>query len=1002
MLFLLFILSPFSYPAEDLDYQQKLRLKNAENFTHFNFEPGGSKLESRDLDGNEWPDFWQSIVDDRNKLYLADAIRIVRDPGRPGLYQGEVGNVLRIPFDGTGVALRTRVPVKINANMAYEISVWGRSVRLEKSVARLTMRWIELTQDGEEKPLTENNIIFPPGQIDWTESPLRLRVNNIESRATHLVLILNIYDNPDYPGADRDGYLWVDDIVVSSRPKIYMFPTFMDYTPGTPDAPPPPKLDFDINYKGLIDNIPVAEQSGGTAKKYYRTAEVYDISGNAPIDRNGKQLKLSFEAQKGIFPGKLSNYSEKISINLERLGVYYITVRLYGYRGIKLAERTQVLGLWLPPLRRKMGVDEAATSGGFGVVIPSVPVSVLNKKGVLASIVERTGARYVKSIVWPSKAGKSDIDFFMNALSHEFNLMRRSGVRITAMLSPPETMLGSQELYDLMKTRPQNMQQYTDKVTSKFDTQIENWQWGMEKERSFSFGLNSDELDGARKLLAGKTSSPSQSYSIALDADGVKMPPVDVAFSATMYVPESFSLQKMLKMFMELTPSNFWRLREPDKRLYPPKWLYDMSPVPEIVDETRQPTRKVEEWVTIGLRDTVENIHNPLLERRMLDDMAKKAVLARMSDMPRIYIDSLIDPVAGLTRIDEDGSPVPMPALLGLRVLDEYLSRTTYLGSFILRNEYGDFPNFVFALPDKKKAVCVVWLEGSREESAFLDFGGGYRLSSVDLQGNIRQLPSDTTFVATRTPQIITGMSIAFARTRMSIRILPNPELRMLSLEQNQILKMTNFYEQSISGTVSLNYAARDNFDYEPNWAVEPNSIRYDIGRPLRGEPKEYYLTFQVRPPDSSPVDLGKEYGEKLVSLRVTMMSDRPQVLRLIRKTDMNGDIRMIMRRLTSPDERGLDIIQMKLRWIPPKGELHKPEILLRPYFRKRDELETLLPTVAVPAYKPNDTDTPPVSIEYRIPRFPQSDETWIGYRQEDGARFFNYNATKLVGPAVE
>ena len=56
-----------------------------------------------------------------------------------------------------------------------------------------------------------------------------------------------------------------------------------------------------------------------TAKKYYRTAEVYDISGNAPIDRNGKQLKLSFEAQKGIFPGKLSNVITSYSIHYTKL-----------------------------------------------------------------------------------------------------------------------------------------------------------------------------------------------------------------------------------------------------------------------------------------------------------------------------------------------------------------------------------------------------------------------------------------------------------------------------------------------------------------------------------------------------------------------------------------------------------------------------------------------------------------------------------------------------------
>lgn len=998
------VLSCSGLRAGEDSYIDKARLARAAKFTTFTFEPGGGESDSRDLDGDGWPDFWQKIVDDTNKSYLASDITIVSDPQRQGLFPGEPGSVLQIPFDGTGVAIRTRVPVEISSQMAYEVSLYARTLRLERSLTQMTLRWINIDAGGAENVLGENTLTVPPGQIDWTEAPLRLRVNNVPSAATHLIIVLSIYRDPEYPSADRSGMAWFDDIVITSRPKIYMAPTFQDYISQHPDDPPPPPIDFEIQYRGLVDNVPETARNAerGSAKSYYRIIEISDIFGNEPQGRDGRPLQLSFERRKGIFPGTIDNFPEKIKVNLEKLGVYYLTVRLYGYKGEPLAERTQVLGLWLPPLRRKMGIDEAAPAGGFGVVIEDVPDAVLRQEGALASIVERTGARYVKSIVWPQHPTSGEANYFLDALAREFSLMRRSGVRITAMLEPPQTMRGSQDLYDMMKTRAQNMEPYTEQVTSKFDTLIENWQWGTERERTFSFGVEPESIQGALRLLAGRTSSPAQSFPVALDAENVELPPVEVAFSGTMFVPSSFSPKRMMDALVSLLPRYFWLFREPDRRLYPPQWLYEMSPLPEIVDETRQPQRRLEEWTTIALRESLPDVHNPQLERQMLDDMTKKLVYARVLNMPRTYVAPLIDPISGLTRIDVDGNPVPMPALLGLRVLDEYLNGATYLGSFLLRNQHGEFPNFVFALPGDRGAVCVVWLESGRLEEAPLDFGGGYRLSIVDLQGNVRLLPADTRFIATRTPQIITGMSVPFARTRMSIQILPDPAIKMQAVSQRQRLIITNFYEQSISGEISLDYAARDDFEYEPNWSVEPQTIRFDIGRPLRGEPRDYVIDFKIRPPDSSPVDIGKEYGQKLVSLRVNLMSDRPQTLRLIRKSDMTGDIRLEIRRLTSVDDLGVDVIQMKLRWIPDPTLPHKNEILLRPFFRRSNEMETLLPSVRVPAYRAGDEETPPVSVEYRIPREPRSPETWIGYRQEDGARFFNYNASQLVGSLIE
>lgn len=992
--------------AADADAENRIdkeRFARASKINHFDFEADGNKFQSQDFDGNGWPDYWLKLIDDQNKAYLANDIRIVEDPTRPGRQPGGPGHVLQIPFDGTGVALRTRVPVEVNPDMAYEVTMWVRSLRLERSRISLTLRWINYDVDGAENVLGESVLTVPPGQLDWPETPLRLRVNSIPPKTTHVVLLLSIYRDPDLVQTDRDGLAWIDDITISARPKIFMVPTFRDYAPGGPDDPGPQPLDFDIQYRGLVENVPEGEREG-QAKSYYRIIEISDIFGNPPLDEDGKPIALTLESRKAIIPGTLTSFPERLNINLRRLGVYYLSVTLYGHRGVRLAERTQVLGLWLPPLRRKLGIDEAAASGGFGVVIESIPETALQKDGALADLVERTGAQYVKSILWPGKSGHpgSANDAAMAALNREFIRMRRSGVRITGLLDPPQTLIGSQSLHDVMRMRPSNLAPFSDRVAREFDTQIENWQWGGDRERSFAGGINKDELADGLKLLAGKTSSPAQSFAVPLDADGVRLPPADTAYAGTMFVPGKMQPMKMLQRLIQLLPQNFSIFRQPERRLYPPLWLYDLAPQPEIVDETRTPARRLEEWGSIGLLPAVAEGHNPQLERMMLDDMAKKLVLARVSGLPRTYIAPLIDPAAGLARIDAEGNPVPTPALLGLRVLSEYLNGASYLGSFVLRNQYGDFPNFVFSKAGGKDAFCVVWLENDKLDEAPLDFGGGYRLSLVDMQGNIRPLQANTRFVATRTPQIVAGMSVPFARTRMSIRILPAPPLRMFAIAQRQYLTITNFYEQSISGEVSMLYAAREDFEREPNWDVQPPKARFDIGRPRKEEPREFLAEYMVRPPDSSPVDPGKEFGEKLVSLRVTLMADRPQILRLIRSTDLTGDIRLTLRRLTNPDDRNVDIIQMKVRWIPERGVPHKNEILLRPFFRKGSELQTLLPSVSVPAYQPGDEETPPVPIEFRIPREPRSNAVWIGYHQEDGTRFFNYNASHLVGSMVE
>ncbi|MBP5234194.1 MAG: hypothetical protein J6333_12410 [Planctomycetes bacterium] len=973
------------------------------DFRVFHFEPGGPPEDNRDRDGNGWPDYWQKLVDDRNNPHLGANVRIVEDRTRAGRYAGAPGHVLQIPFDGTGVAVETRHPVRIDPEMAYEVTAYGRSQRLNKSVARLTLQWLRIQPDGDENLQGEHHLVVPPGQSDWPEFPLRLHVNKVPAGTTHLRLNLNVYPDPRYRGADRHGFLWVDDIAIRARPKIYMEPTFRDYLPRIVNDNPPPPFEFTINYRGLLDNIPAGERKGGIAKEYYRIIHLADIDGNAPRDRHGRLIKSAFARRRAIYPGTLDTYPEKITVALDKLGVYYLTVTLYGYKGERLTERTQVLGLWQPSMRRGTGMEEAAVTGGFGVVIDEVPFAILQEEGKLAELVERTGARYVKSRLWPGRGEKNDVQFFTAAMAEELGRMRRAGIRVTAMMEPPENVQGAQSLYSLMLNHPKSIAPYTDAVTATYDAYIENWQWGGDGEPSFSYGVDVKDSAEARALLAGKVSSPSQSFPVELFNPRLVLPPAEISFAAGLCVPPDYNEKQLLDRLIAVLPDYFTRFQVPEKRLYPPQWLLDASPVPEPVDETRPLERKLEEWLTCELPPAPADAHVPLTERQILGDMARKAVIARVCGLPRFYVKSLLSPTQGLARLDQDNHPIPLPALLGLRVLDEYLTGATYLGSFNLVNEHGNFPNYVFARADGKQAIAVVWYEGRGKEEAPLDFGGGYRLNVVDMQGNIRPLPGDSVFTVGRTPQIVTGMSVAYARTRMSINIKREPLLLMRMQEQTQYLTITNFYEHPINGDIMLSYAARgDSFIRENNWRVEPQKLTFTLPRPRHGVPQSLEMPFEVRPPRSSTLDEGKETGSKLASLKVTIMGEHSEKMRLLRPTTLSTDIHFSLRLLTSPNDPDKDIVQMLTRWIPGDREPHKAEIILRPFYRRGNDLDILLPSVVVPAYQKDDTETPPVAIEYRLPKTLRGQDIWVGFRQEDGTRFLNYNVDKLLGTGLE
>ncbi len=1025
--------------GQELKNQDEERQRIGRDIEVYDFETRGNDPNSRDRDGDGWPDYWILVKDDRHKDYMAKSIRIVEDTtgSRPGLYRNQPGHVLRVPFDGTPVALRTLYAKSIDPDLAYEVSAWVRTsglfapeadpARGPTTFIRLRLVWLYVEAKYERQIGSPFIINLDAGQTDWPETPVKHRINDLPMdtdsglRPNAVRLILEMEDNPLIPGADRHGTAWFDDIRIRSRPKLQINPALVNFVPHADAANPARKIvNLQVNAMGLTDNIPLPDRPGSFSGKTYSLAVgITDINGDSPLDQQGRPLKYEIKLQ----PGTKRSVTRTLAIPLRRLGIFYLTINLKGYKGELLAEVSQVIVLWPPPRASSVkpySIEEGGS--GFGIRLGSLPAAILRKRsGLVSGLLRRIGVRQVKSHVWPANfKPREKPQVYLADLAREFRNIRGLGAHITGVIAGNTPDLAAIPMSRAMKEKADILGNYLVGSMPYIRPHIESWQWGRDDDPSFSALIDETGLLQCRNALGNMAAATIQAFPVNLGQPKVSLPSSKLARTISLYIPASMNRGRMMQIIRNLLPRYFARLRT--KYRYPPQSLLDLTP--EFIDgeKVSNPGNiklQHEAWISLELVPVSDHERNAMSERMQMEDMATKAIMAKALGFHRIFLGRLFDNQRGLAMLDNRYRPIPRPAFLAAHTLQKLLGNSVYIGSFQLRDE---FPNYVFRLPDRdlNEVVVAIWYNGPGEfgklPRAYL---GDLPLATVDLAGNIRQLPQRAPLLVRKAPVFITGISVPLALTRMSIRIKTDPPLRTTHKLQQQVISLTNHFPSQLPVTMRTVYAADiQRFKLERGWTVRPEQRKIDLPSPRKGRALPTgELTFNVQPDPQSHIGVvaasngnssglvwppksarnGRKarFGEKYMQIITEFNSAQSVRMNLLRKTRLTSDLEVKLFKLKKRDSRRV-YLQMQIRWIPQSQANAQRELQLRPYFLKKGRLPTRLPMATVPAYLPGETGKPAVTIEFPVPRYPRT-KTMIGLEEEGGTRFFILDVTALI-----
>ncbi len=979
--------------------QEEERLQLALNFDAYDFEPRGDDPASRDRDGDGWPDYWEPAKD--SVAYLHDRIRIVEDPERPGLWRGQPGHVLKVPFDGTRVAVQTRVPKLIDSDLAYEISVWGRMEGITGSIARVVLVWLHQDEATGEKELDRDQIVLPPGQLDWPEHPLTLRINDLPLEANRVRVVCEVVDDPTIPGADRHATVWFDDIRLESRPKIRIPPVFATVR-ETPDGglilPP---LSISLTYLGLIDNLPDPARPGHfKGKSYFRAIEITDMFDHPPADDAGRPLTLLSQPRMELNPGLSRTFREDLVLRLPRLGVYYLTIKLFTSQGDILARVEQVVGLQRPPSEDR-GPTRGALEKGltFGLLLDTPPEAVLRAPRLLADLVDASGVQQIKVHLWSRDFKPQGTQPYLVALNRELRLIRARGARITAAVTDSPSAFRDLGMRKVMQERTDLLSQHLSTAVNLAGPNVEYWQWGADDDPSFAEGVGRSEAETAIKTLEGLAGVAVQAFPLPLSAPRLKLPSPAVAQAVSLRVPALMSEKGLAASIAGLLPLRLAYLTRPD--IYPPRSLSSLLP-PELatmdeatlaIEEEKTPR---ETWLSLELSTVPRHGRSAVAERAQVTSLARKAILARALGVSRIYLGELFGADSGLMALDKQEHAIPRPAYLAARVLEEQLGGAAYLGSFQLREH---FPNYVFRHRNGRDAVIAFWYDGP-EESAPLDLGGGVDMTVIDLAGN-RRLVHDKSVIALQVPQFVLGMSVPLARTRMSVRIRETPPLMSRRALQTQLVSITNYFDQQLPGQLRFTYATDNAFHLERNWTVRPQKLSFNLASGETGELATGFLEYEVQPDLNT--ETGGEAARKYVQLVVDFNIATPVRFRLLRETEVRSDLEVVIKPLQSagPETARIATLLMQVRWFPQQASERRGSVELTPYYKLRSDLKVPLPKITVPVYTEKTKSAPAVPVKFEIPRGAPGTRAWVGLDEESGDRFFRQEVTALMAQTL-
>jgi hypothetical protein len=987
---------------ETIDRQRLARNILAHDFeNHRDRDTGMLLANSSDLDRNGWPDFWEPLRMVGFPEYLVADISIVpdRSPFLAGNYRDDDNHVLHIAFDGSPVGIMTSVPIPVNPELSYEISLRERDLNLAGAVIRAGLEWIHQDDQVTEYLRRDEIPDFRHGQIDWPVAARRLVVNDIPAKANAARIFITLAADQDQVSISHHGDIWFDDIRVRSLPKVSVIPTAPPTAGGgmaVGDV-----TSFDIEYQGLIDNIPDPENPGFfKGKRYTRSFNLTDIFDRPLPGLDSNRSIINIDAQ--------SRGRERLNIPASKYGVYYMNLKVYDADNQVVTDITRALSL-IRPVQLTNTLENGLGKPTFGLVLGAPPENLLTHPGLLRQFLASSRVRQVKMSPWTDNFDPaSQNNTYFNLLVDEIKKLRSSGIRVIGVVSPPKDYFNSNNLAVTLEDRGDAFNTLLAEAGRKFGIFVDCWQWGEDTDDSLRRLIGSDILGRSTQIMDEYSGGSSMVLNVNLESGN------DFRISPYFRIMNAFNSNQS-------PPRAVWRA---GARFFP--WLYSMfyvargatypplelnalaeAPPSDAVEANSRREREKSVWLSLPSPEVTPLKPDSFRERTQLEQIMIRSVYAAVLGPDSIFPGSLFDPSHGLLRFDtSDPSPkittIARPAFLTLPVLGEMLEESRYLGPIDL---LAPFEAHVFRRGNTDRAVIIIWhndVAGTKNLSR-REIANGPPLVMTDWAGNSQPLPP--VIPVSRVPIFITGMSASMALTRMSVRVTPELPIRSMSRRQNQALEVVNHMITQAPIRFQIRLAAREiDGGMENGWALNPEDVRVNLS-PVNPDFTPVRIRYNASPDPNSPIQtagpgFADKSGVKMAQLNMSINTSPPADIILYPRFALKSDLDIDIERLVRNDDPQFVTLQMRIRWFPEARERRRGEIHLMPFYLRKGEMRefSALP-VTVRALPPDQRTSPTThyeTVELRIPRSPPR-QTWVGINEEGGSNFYLADVTAFM-----
>lgn len=957
-------------------------------------DTGQTLPQSAALNANGWPDFWEPIRAVGYPEYLLPSIRIVEDKTNyiPGAYRDIPNHALTMEFDGTRVGIRTKTPVPVDPDLAYQYSILLKDQGLEGARIRTGIDWMRIDPTSTTVLRSDETPGLVPGQIDWPVVPFRMLVNDPPAQANAARLFVIIDNDPKWIGGSYRGSVSVDNISLKPLPKVLI-------DPPRPAAGGDGRI-IPVRYNGLIDNIPDPDNPGYfKGGLYSRRVEITDVYGE-PID-------IILPDVDRVEPDETGTAIEEIPFPRYKFGVYYFNIRLYDGDGGLLTDVIRSVAI-MRPENEKEGPVLRASKPVFGVDSGVVPSRILARRSLLKTMIQRTGAKMTKITPWPdSYTGETENAAYYEMMIEETRNLRLGGISVTGVIAPPARMFGGANLAGAVATYPDRLNSILEEAGRSLGLYVDNWQMGRDADSSFASIKPGDTLDKFMATLHDFAGGMPMAANVVLAPGVVSSFPVrpDVVQAL---LPEMTPASSLWQQAAPVFPWLFEPYYNDRGLIYPPQNLSSLAPPPpaDKLEEEARLARQAGSWIALELPPANPQEPNAAFERTQLEGMMTRAVYASIVSPDAVFLGTLFDPARGMLRRDVTGAntleTMARPTYLAGRVLTEFLESSQYLGQLWL---LPPFEAHVFRKPGSDSGIIVLWHNDVQGVKALprAEIASGPTLEQVDWAGN--RSPVDTNIQVRRTPSFILGMSADLLLTRMSMRIMPEPPMLAMNRRQSQNLEIVNHMTRQAPVLVRLRYAARmPGGMMENNWMIQPKEVRLNL-RPFTSDILSTTSRFDVTPDANSQIqiaspDASDKTGLKIAQASLLFNTSPPADMTVYLPFRLRSDLDVDIEALTREMDPHFVTLQLKMRWYPTGDNRRRGELRLTPYYIKRGQMkEAAAFPIVVKAQDPaarNNPDAPFDTVELRIPRRPRM-QTWVGLDEAGGSRFYIADVTQYL-----